>query len=137
MTKTLTLSILLALGVTLSGCGTSQSSRSDARDPDVITRDEIQNYLNYTALEIIQQVRRNWLRDRGGSINVFGDEDIQNPRGIRVYFDGVEQRDGVAALELLSATEISQLEKLDAGEATQRFGLGHTAGAILVTTNRR
>lgn len=135
--KKLTLSMLPALLVILSGCATSQSAASEGRDPDVITNEEIQDHLSYTALEIIQRVRRNWLRDRGGSINVFGQEDIQNPRGIRVYFDGVEQREGLRALELLSATEVSRLEKLDAGEATQRFGLGHTAGAILVTTNRR
>ena len=34
-----------------------QSADGQGRDPDVITRAEIQDHLNYTALEVIQQFK--------------------------------------------------------------------------------
>lgn len=130
--------IVLALGLllTLGACATAGES-SGARDPDVISTEELREYPQYTAFEMIRQFRANWLNDRGGSINVLGREDIANPHGIRLYVDGVVQPDGLRELELLSTDEISEIRKLDSSEATQRFGLGHTSGAILVTTARR
>jgi len=135
--KIRSIGVTLALLATLSGCASTGGGSSDGRDPDVITQEELRQQPQFTGLQMIRQFRPNWLNDRGGSINVFGEEDIANPRGIRLYVDGVVQPDGLEELELLTTNEIRRMEKLDASEATQRFGMGHTAGAILVTTTRR
>jgi len=87
-----------------------------------------------SAIEVIQRYRRHWLNDRRGSVNVLGMEDIANPRGIRVYLDGIVQSRGLSKLATIAAVNVEEMRKLDATDATQRFGIGHSAGAILVRT---
>lgn len=130
--------ILAAVAATLligSGCATGGGT-TDPGDPDLLTRSELVEHPSYTAMQMIRQFRPIWLRDRNASFNALGIEDIANPRGIRVYFDGMDQRRGIDALEYLPVSNVRQMRKLDAADATMRFGIGHSAGAILVTTRR-
>jgi hypothetical protein len=83
---------------------------------------------------LIRELRPSWLNDRGGRLDPLGAPRIVTQKGIRVYVDGVGRSNGLAALELIVAEEIHEMRRLDAPEATQRFGFGHASRAILVTT---
>ena len=126
---------LLVVLLLTAACATTERS-SGNRDRDVLTRSELAKHPNYSALQMIRQFRPLWLKDRNADFNALGIQDIANPRGIRVYFDGINQRSGVAALDRLAVSEIHRMRKLDASDATQRFGIGHSAGAILVDLAR-
>lgn len=117
------------------GCATGGRVH-EADDPDLLTRAELAEYPHYSAMQMIRQFRPIWLNDRNGSFNALGIEDIANPRGIRVYMDGIDQHTGLSALDRLLVSDIQQMRKLDAADATTRFGVGHSAGAILVSTAR-
>lgn len=128
-------SVLAATLLIGSACATGGGAPVEG-DPDLLTRSELTDYPHYSAIQMIRQFRPIWLRDRHGSFNAIGEEDIQNPRGIRVYLDGVGQSRGLDALQSLPVSDIEQMRKLDSIDATQRFGIGHSAGAILVATRR-
>lgn len=53
--------------------------------------------------------------------------------GVVVYRDGVAVG-GAEALRGIPMSEVAEVRRLDSIEAAHRFGLGHAAGAILVTT---
>ena len=124
----------LAVCVSVGACATGRTGSESPRHPDVLTREEMRNWLDYSAARLIRQLRPNWLNDRRGSVDALGMARTVTGKGIRVYVDGVGRTDGLRALEQLHAEEISEMRKLDAPEATQRFGFGHGSGAILVTT---
>lgn len=138
MRITLKVPILTALVATVlmgPGCATGGRAPGE-RDPDLLTGSALAEHPHYSAMQMIRQFRPNWLRDRNGSFNALGVEDIANPRGIRVYVDGLSQRAGLDALERITVSDVHELRRLDSVDATQRFGVGHSAGAILVTTAR-
>lgn len=127
---------LLAGAVVLAaGCATSASSTSAEGTPapkvrhsaSLITRDEIEHSASSNVYELIQMLRPNMLRTRGAeSIN----------QGVPVpvaYVDGVRFGDA-PELRSLPVTNVESIRYLSPNEATSRFGTGHTAGAILVTT---
>jgi len=111
-----------------------------AGNPDVLTLQQLQQHPELTAFEFVQQWRPLWLRPRRGDINVGTatglTEELQSERGIRVYVDGAYQGDGTNVLNRLWVSDLRQMEWLDASEASQRFGTGHSSGAILVNSRQ-
>jgi hypothetical protein len=79
-------------------------------------------------LTLLQGLRPAWLRVRGQS-------SIRLSEQVWVYRDGIRVG-GVQALGQIQTTEVSEILFLEALDATQRFGLDHGSGAILVTTRR-
>jgi hypothetical protein len=80
-------------------------------------------------LSLVQSLRPRWLRVRGAS-SIAGRETVQ------VYLDG-SRLGGPESLRQLSTHSIGSLRYLDGLEATQRWGLDHGAGAIVVSTQGR
>jgi hypothetical protein len=81
----------------------------------------------YTDLyQVIQSLRPEWLRAQGAT-SFRGQEQIQ------VYLDG-NQMGGVEALRQIATRSISSVQFLTGLEATQRWGLNHGMGAIVVST---
>jgi hypothetical protein len=83
----------------------------------------------HNALDVVRRLRPAWLHTRT-SPRFLG---AQEPTPPVVYVDNVRYG-SVQSLAGLSVEVLGEMRYLDAPEATQRFGTGHTGGAILVTT---
>jgi hypothetical protein len=118
----LSLSVLLIEGVS------AQDARP-RRNPSEITQEELANpsvgQLNL--LQVIQQLRPNWLRVRGSPSLTGGGRSTPG-----VVLDNMSQ--SFERLASLRAADVTSLVFLSAGDATTRFGTGYPNGAILVTT---
>jgi hypothetical protein len=72
----------------------------------------------------VNRLRPTWLRPQSrGTLPV-------------VIVDGTPQPGGVDALRSMRASDVSELQYMNASDATTRYGTGYTAGAIVVTTRR-
>ena len=118
--RVLVLALALALGA--AGCASSGSSasRPAGASSNRIVQAELDALPQMNALLAIERLRAQWLRTRSG-----------DPP--QLYVDGA-RRGNVQNLTSILTTEISQIERLSASDATNRFGTGHAGGAILVTS---
>jgi hypothetical protein len=91
----------------------------------VITQQEIDAYSGDNVYLLIRSLHSNWLRQRGP-------ESLTLASPVAVYIDGLPQPDGVDALKQLRPREVREITHMDSREATNRFGTGHSNGAILV-----
>lgn len=73
-----------------------------------------------TAMEVVRRLRPAWLLARGADPVV--------------YVDNVRRPGGVDALFNVPVGQIRLLEFIGAGDATTRWGTGHTGGVIQVVT---
>ena len=105
-----------------AGCasGGGGASRPAGASSNRIVQAELDALPQMNALLAIERLRAQWLRTRSG-----------DPP--QLYVDGA-RRGNVSNLTSMLTTEISQIERLSASDATNRFGTGHAGGAILVTT---
>lgn len=113
--------VSLVLGACASAGGTTRRHA-----PNTITREEIEDYRGENAYLLIQSLHSNWLRARGP-------QSLTLTSGVAVYVDSMEQPDGVESLKRLRPQEVQEITYLDSRAATNRFGTGHSNGAILVT----
>ena len=119
------LTFVAACGLTaLAGCASGGGEGGVRRDPNRITAEELANYTSLTVFEVVQRLRPRWLQRRGSE---------QDPV---VYQDG--NRIGFAGdvLPGMAVTGIDSMRYLSPSDATTRFGTGHGAGAIEITTRR-
>ena len=119
--------VLLALGCSSSG----RSSESNARNRgDVISVEELATTAELDAYQAVRRLRPMWLRTRGPvSLS------LQGRAGIRVYVNG-SRRGELDVLRSFRATDIESITYLSAPEATTRFGVDHSNGAIMVILKR-
>ncbi len=99
------------------------------RNANLITQDEIATLAGRaeTGLEIVEQLRPAMLRPRGGTTS--GAEPIAS------YVDGVKVGD-VQGLRSIQFAMIKEIRYYSPTDATQRFGTGHSSGAIEIVTKR-
>jgi hypothetical protein len=126
---------LIALGLTLVvtvACGSSKSASQPGAAPrrsgDVIMADELTSTAATNVYEAVQRLRPQWLTSarirRGGS----GDE-------VQVYLDN-NKYGTLTSLRSLSLGGVQQVRYYSASEATNRYGTGHTGGAIVVMMSK-
>lgn len=120
--------LAIAISLTLAACATAGGSDPRA-DPDVITLDELDAEPGRDLLTTIRSLRPAWLRVRAARTFV-GDA------AIAVFIDGQREEEGVGTLYQLRASEVRELRRLNAADATTRFGIDMAAGAIVVTLRR-
>lgn len=96
-----------------------------ARDLDVITAEELTNQTG-TARQVIERLRPGFLRVRGPSSIMSPDADR-----IVVYVDN-SRMGGVEVLDQIQAMDVEEIRYLNAPDATSRYGMGHSAGAIVI-----
>ena len=117
-----------------SACASSPSSGSSATQQqarprgsrDLITAEELATIDVQNALQAVQRLRPNFLRFPGAmSIT-------QGQASVVVYVESTRMG-GPDMLQQIPITEVKEIRYLSATDATQRFGTGHTAGAIIVT----
>lgn len=132
------LGVLFALSVSgwlllSSGCASAAAQRGG--DRDILTLEEIRESSASDVYRLIQALRPNWLQTRGAmTVSTVETEDgttLANPE-IAVYLDG-SRLDSVSDLEGISTIGVVSVRRLNSREATQRFGSGHTRGAIVVS----
>jgi hypothetical protein len=119
------------LGV--GACASSGAGKPESGDAttvrhsgNVITQEEIETSGTANALEAVKRLRANFLVVRGAMSR--SKSDI----GVVVYANGAKLG-STSTLSSISTQEIRQIEYISASDATQRFGTGHSHGAILVT----
>jgi hypothetical protein len=76
----------------------------------------------------VQSLRPRWLR-------ISSPTTLTGRETIKVYLDG-SLLGGPEQLQQITTSSISSIRFLDANEATQRWGLDHGQGAIVVSTRR-
>ena len=118
---------ILAIPASLAAQDSAQKPPKIKRNPDLITQQEIEatSDATDTGLQLVQQLRPNWLRQRGtASIR-------STTPPVQVYVSGVK-RGGPSSLDDISRQSIKEIQHLNGNDASSRFGMGHESGAILV-----
>lgn len=118
---------LFGVLILLAGCA-SATGRS-AGTSDVIGPEELNTVRVATAYEVVERLRPVFLRGRGQT-TLAGD-----PQYPVVYVDGMRQG-GPEALRRVPSQDVNMIRYVSARDATTRYGTGHSAGAIEVTTRR-
>jgi hypothetical protein len=97
---------------------------------DVLFDAEIQSNRmpGMTVYDLVAHLRPEYLRSRGSNSL----RDTTPPTAI-VYLDG-SRYGSIDQMKSLSADRIFQIQYLSAANATTRFGMDHTGGAILITS---
>lgn len=119
---------LVALVVLGSSCASRSGAPAPRIDRNTISEAEILAAGSSDAYAIVQSLRPQWLQIRGPST-------ITLTESVKVYLDG-SLLGGPDYLRQINALTISSIRYLDALEATQRWGLDHGHGAIVVISRR-
>lgn len=104
------------------------STTSGSRHSDVITREEILASKAMNAFDVVSLLRPSFLRSRGQTTINGTDTGYA-----KVYLDRQLFGD-IASLRQLQVGNIREIRYYSAPDATMRFGLGNTSGAIEVVT---
>jgi hypothetical protein len=97
------------------------------RDRNLLAPEDWAGRNETDAYALVRSLRPAWLRGgRGATSNA-------EAASVVVYRDGVKMG-GDRELRSISVLQIREIRYLDAMAATQRFGMDHAGGAILVTT---
>ena len=118
----ISLCLLLFSGCTAGHAGAGGTGRTSA---DLLTQEQIFNYTD--AYQAVQALRSRWLNARGP-------DSFESPSEVLVYRDDV-QLGGVTALRTISPKEIAYIRYYDGIAASGRWGIGHGAGVIYVSTS--
>jgi hypothetical protein len=109
-----------------SGGSSSKGAVATGFRFDLISREQIIESHQNNAYDVVRALRPGWLRKRGiQSINFEGD--------IVVYLD-TNRLGGPESLRQISAESVAYIQFFDAATATQRWGIDHGHGAILVSS---
>jgi hypothetical protein len=120
--------LLLSSAACASGGGGAPRGNAN-----VITAEELQSVSATNAYEAIQKLRPAYLRTRGavkGASTASGQNSVE-PIDLVVYF-GENRMGGSESLKQISIAEIGEIRYYSASDATQKWGTGHSAGAIQV-----
>jgi hypothetical protein len=120
--------VLLPLVLSMACASVSGPRRTGAAQSRLITPEEISVTRYATAFEVIEALRPQWLRPRGRTSFTMRET-------VKVYLDdsllGEPEQ-----LRHITAQSIGSIRYLDGNEASQRWGLDHGHGAIMVSTRR-
>jgi hypothetical protein len=125
--KQLGVLMIVVVAIACSSAGTPSSS-SPRADRSQLTLEEINRTGSQDAYSAVQMLRPQWLTKRGTS-------SVNLSETIKVYLDG-NLMGGPEFLRQIPTNSINTIRHLDGLEATQRYGLDHGVGAILVFTRR-
>jgi hypothetical protein len=130
--------VLAALMVTASSCASSSGSGTSTtgkvavrRNTNVITAQELSETGESNVYQAIEELRPQWVRGRSRASMREGGQSGD----VVVYIEGA-RIGNASALQQISINGVYEVQYLDAGEATNRFGTGHTSGAIIVRTQK-
>jgi hypothetical protein len=124
--------LLLALVTLAVGCASTspEGTVRPARQPDMLTQEEIRESLKSNVFEVISTLRPNWIRQRGQMS--FNDPSAGE---VVVYVNGV-RAGGAEYLRQVSVLDVSSLRFVSATEAGARFGIQQNGGAAILVSTR-
>ncbi|MEO6528463.1 MAG: glycoside hydrolase family 43 protein [Gemmatimonadaceae bacterium] len=117
---------LLALSLSAACQTTSRSGTKSSSDYSVLTGEQLQERHYQNVYDAVLTLRSNWLSSRGV-------DSFRAPSQVWVYLDGA-RIGGLQTLTTVSTQGVSTVSHLSGLEATARWGIGHSAGAILIET---
>jgi hypothetical protein len=118
---------LLSLGVVVVSCASpSNDPQAPRADASVLTQKTLIENHFLTAYDAVQSLRSNWM-------NAKGPDSFSSPTEVRVYLNGT-LLGGVETLREISTPTLVSIRHYDGIAATARWGLGHGAGVIYVST---
>lgn len=103
----------------------SREQNTAPKDRNRLTQAELLTARAPTLYDAIQQQRGLWLQVRGP-------DSFSSPSAVVVYLGSV-RLGGVESLRTLAIPQVSEVRWLSPTEATGRYGVGHGAGAIVIT----
>jgi hypothetical protein len=95
---------------------------------DLITAEDIAAHPARDAYDLVQRLHADWLRGHASATNLAGRVDP-----VMVVLDGA-QIGPVTELRRLKAEAVGEMRFVGSEEAVSRWGMGHSAGVILVTS---
>ena len=126
-----TRSLLAFLPAVVFACASSNSGRSGLPKSEMITEEEVVASLGWSAYEVIQKLRPNFLTYRGETSL---DRRKSQPFPT-VYVDG-QEFGPIGTLRTIPAPQIATIRLYRSWEATTQFGMGKMGGVIAITTRR-
>ena len=121
--------LFIPILIAITACSATTGAKSSApRDRTVLSRDDIQASGAADAFTAVQTLRPQWLTKRGTTS--FNQTEI-----IKIYLDG-NLMGGPEQLRQISTHSIESIRYMDGLDATQRYGLDHGQGAVLVYTKK-
>jgi hypothetical protein len=112
----------VAILLLVSACGgRSHPGSTPAVDQNTLTADQLHQRSFYSAYEAVEALRPNWLSHHA----TFA--------AVQVYVDD-NHMGGVEVLRTMHIPSVAMIRHIDGIQATARYGTGHEAGVILVTT---
>jgi hypothetical protein len=118
-----------ALLLTLSACATQGTKGPALSNRAVLTSDEMVKAGYPDAFTSVQSLRPQWLVRHGQATLRSANENI------KVYMDD-SLLGGVETLRTIAIRSISSIRYMDGLQASERWGLDHGQGAIVVTTRK-
>lgn len=119
--------VLTLLLFVLSGCASAGPGTRTGGRSDLIVEEQIRSRGFTSAYDVVETLRGNWLRTRG-------QDSFSTPSEIQVYVDNV-RLGGINTLRQISPISITYIQWFNPIDASARWGLGHGAGAIYVSTS--
>ena len=119
--------VCLAAPAGVAAQDTTHKEPKPKRSSDLISLQEIPTAPDgwQTGFPLVEQLRPNWPRQHGMS-----SMHLATPLP-QVYVGGIK-RGGPSTLEDVPRTPIKEIQHLRGTDASQRYGMGHESGAILV-----
>lgn len=129
-TRTIVILPFLLFALALAGCASSGGGGSSSRNSSDINRTELLEAANSTQnlYQAIRRLRPFWLRPRTTGIS--------GERYFPVVYLSGARYGPVGTLREMRPGNVERVRYMDPSEATNRYGTGHTGGAILVTLLR-
>lgn len=118
------LGIIFLLG--FSACSARNPNAATSAERNLLSAVEMQKAGYQDAFTTVQSLRPQWLQRRGASS--FG-----RGESIKVYLDG-SLLGGPETLRQITTRSISTIRYMDGIQASERWGLDHGLGAIVVST---
>lgn len=118
--------VALAAAVLVGACA-SRLKTGEVRDHGTLTKEQIAESHFSTAYDAVEALRSNWLKARGT-------DSFQTPSEVLVYLDNT-RLGGTDRLREIAANTVVYMRFYDGVSATGRWGIGHAAGVIYVSTH--
>lgn len=120
--------MLLAAVVVAMGCSGAAGPRTLQPARDLITGEELRKADFLNLQDAIEKLRPLWLANRGP-------DSFTDPSEVLVYVDNVKLG-GVSTLQNVAMQSIGFIRRYDGREAQARWGMGHAAGVIFISTQQ-
>ncbi len=117
-----------ALLISLAACTSQARSSGPINDRAVLSSEEMQRSGYPDVFTTVQSLRPQWLQRRGAT-------SLRRAGDVKVYLDG-SLLGGTESLRQITTRSISTIRYMNGLEASERWGLDHDMGAIVVTTRK-